>query len=263
LAKARGKRPEAAGKTRLPRMLLGAARALQQWRAYPYLRHPFDAKSRHGLRVLQHVPPEAFQPFATTAFNRHPKLFAWLAAALRRNPAPRILSFGCSTGEEVLTLRAHFRGATIRGLDVHPLNIQVCERRLRAAPDAGLSYRLAGHADDEPAEHYDLILAMSVFRHGGLETTRLPRCDALIRFADVERVLGGLARCLRPGGLLVLTRSNFHLADTRFGHQFEPLLTSEEAGVMEISPVYDRDNAVLSDTPAQIAVWRFRPDGFA
>ena len=73
-------------------------------------------KSRFELgRRLRRPVPGRFQPYPHTLPDRYPWLFDFAAAALDDLPAPRLLSFGCSRGEEVLSLRRRFPDAAIKG----------------------------------------------------------------------------------------------------------------------------------------------------
>jgi SAM-dependent methyltransferase len=201
-------------------------------------------------RLLGAVSPYMFQPFSTTAMNRYPALFREAHAHVGDNVDARLLSFGCASGEEVFTLRTYFPNATIRGLDINPRNIARCQARLSRNPDAGLDFAEAGSAAAEPTAAYDAIFAMAVFRHGDLKRTH-QRCDPLIHFAAFEESLTQLARCLRPGGLLVLRHANFRFDDTALASQFECLLERPRNADM---PVYGPDNHQLTPLPTTEAV---------
>src|SRR5690349_14705410 len=62
-------------------------------------------------RILR--PDNLFQPQGTTAYGRYAEELEAAKDALATS-TPDILSFGCSSGEELLTLRSHFPGARIR-----------------------------------------------------------------------------------------------------------------------------------------------------
>ncbi len=65
-----------------------------------------------------------------TATNRYPLVFQKCAEYLKeRNiPGPKILSFGCSTGEEVFTLGKYLPQATIIGTDINSWCIRRCRK---------------------------------------------------------------------------------------------------------------------------------------
>jgi SAM-dependent methyltransferase len=110
----------------------------------------------------------AFQPFNDTRIDRYPVIFRFVQTALGRDNPVRILSYGCSTGEEVFSLRHYFPRATIKGIDINPANIAVCQRCLRKAPDADISFAVDRSTAAEPSGSYDAIFCMAVLRHNKL-----------------------------------------------------------------------------------------------
>ena len=85
------------------------------------------------------------QPSPYIVADRYPQFFAHVAGRLAHNPAPRILSFGCSTEDEVFTLRRYFPRAELVGIDINPRAIAKCERRLpQQGGDAGIRFSRAG-----------------------------------------------------------------------------------------------------------------------
>ena len=64
-------------------------------------------------KVASLLHPGCHQGPTRTALNRYPEIFA--AAAAAAPDARRILSFGCATGEECVTLADYFPAAEIVG----------------------------------------------------------------------------------------------------------------------------------------------------
>jgi len=191
--------------TKRPAFVVRAARSL--WRLI------FD-RSYRNLMWLRLLPPTgAFQPFNDTRADRYPKIFGFVQSTLGVTSKIRILSYGCSTGEEVFSLRSYFPRAVIKGIDINAENIAVCRRRLKEKPDAAMSFDSASSTEAEPAAVYDAIFVMAVLRHGSLGLPGVTRCDHLIRFDEFARAVEDFRRCLKPGGLLVIRHSNFRLCD--------------------------------------------------
>lgn len=155
-------------------------------------------------------PDNLFQPYTTTGFDRYPEELGVVRELLAGLPEPCILSFGCASGEELLTLRAYFPTARIRGIDANPLAVRTARKRV--AGDPAITVARGVDAAGEAASSYDVVLALAVFRHGSLADAP-ERCDHLIRFADFERTVTGLAAAVAPGGVLVLRHANFRFAD--------------------------------------------------
>lgn len=223
--------------TKRPAFAVRAARSL--WRLV------FD-RSYRNLMWLRLLPPTgAFQPFNDTRADRYPKIFRFVQSALGTSSKIRILSYGCSTGEEVFSLRSYFPHAVIKGIDINAENIAVCRRRLKEKPDSAMAFEFASSTAAEPAAAYDAIFAMAVLRHGSLGLPGVTRCDHLIRFDEFARAVEDFRRCLKPGGLLVIRHSNFRLCDAPAGTAFETVLRVKNAETAKKTPIFGPDNLLM------------------
>lgn len=203
-------------------------------------------------------PKALFQPSNLSRADRYPRIFRFVQRALGANSEISILSVGCSTGEEVFSLRSYFPRATIKGIDINSRNIAVCHRRLHRERDPGISFETAGSTAGEPAAFYDAIFCMAVLRHGDLASPGTTRCDHLIRFEDFAAAVKDFSRCLKPGGLLAVRHANFRLSDTPAAADFETLLRVEGRG-LERTPIFGPDNRLLSGVTYPDAVFRKAP----
>lgn len=188
-------------------------------------------------------PRNLFQPYGETLDNRYPYLFQRVKDELGEAADLRLLSFGCSTGEEVFSLRQYFPQAHITGIDISRKRIATCHARLAArqaggAGESRITFRQASSTQQEPAGHYDAIFALSVLRHGDL-VTRPPDCGHILPFAHVAREIEAMARCLKVGGYLAIQNSNFRLLDTRVAADFDTLLLFPQG---QDTPIYGADN---------------------
>lgn len=209
---------------------------------------------------LKHSKPEnLFQPYGTTKHDRCPGIFTFVREQLSGIASPRILSFGCSTGEEVFTLREYFPQAGIVGIDINPHSIAVCRKRFARTPDSRIRFKLANSPAVEPESFYDAVFCMSVLRHGDLGASNAQSCAHLIRFADFEKTVAGFCRCLKPGGYLVIRGSNFRFTDTATATGFEAVF-SVEAKFRADTPLYGLDNRRLPDIPYNDVVFLKRAE---
>jgi SAM-dependent methyltransferase len=195
------------GRPRLFRRLRGGAAAT-------WLRGRWDI-------LLNSRLPGVHQLSHATATDRYPALFGAVAhlAGARAGAPRRILSFGCSSGEECATLARYFPDAEIVGADISPRVLRTARRtwrhldRVRFVSTADL---FAG------AESFDLVFAMSVLcRHR--DTQHATRSDDIYPFAQFEATAGALARRVRPGGMLVIFNANYRFEDTASADGFEPV----------------------------------------
>jgi trans-aconitate methyltransferase len=207
-------------------------------------------------RILR--PDNLFQPQGTTAYGRYGDELDAARAALA-TPAPDILSFGCSSGEELLTLGEYFPVSRIRGLDINPVAVRAARRLVRdAGEDARISVARAGDAESEPAEAYDLVVALAVFRHPSLNHAP-ERCDDLLEFASFDRTVAGLSATVRPGGLFVVRHANFRFTDCAVAADYEPVLTGlASANEQAVTPVYGPDNRLVPAASRDDGIYRKR-----
>jgi len=214
-------------------------------------------QGRHALqRRLRRPMPGRFQPYSYTLPDRYPWLFGFARDQLRGVAAPRILSFGCSRGDEVFALRGYFPDAEIRGVDIDPHNIAACLARAETEGDGGgvVSFATAATTEAEPSGGYDAIFCLAVLCHGDLTTTYAWRSDPLMYFEAFQSQVADFARCLKPGGLLLLHTTNFRFGDTDIAAEFDTVL---EAEPQQLAPdvLFDRNNRLMAGL-------RYRPVGF-
>jgi SAM-dependent methyltransferase len=196
-----------------------------------------------------------FQDDATTGADRYPTIFAFVREALGDGEALQLLSFGCATGEEVVSLRRHFPQARLLGIDINPRLIAIGRARPELAGDPRVTLEAAGSLRDRPDGAFDAIFCMSVLRRGLLAVGRRARCDPHLRFADFDRQIAEFARCLRRGGLLAVRNSNFRVRDASAAGQFEVALRLRLAP-QAATPLFGPDNRRLADQAYDEVVFR-------
>jgi len=215
-----------------------------------------DRPYRHLMWLYLWRPKAAFQPFNDTRANRYPRIFSFVQSELGADSEVKILSYGCSTGEEAFSLRDYFPRAAISGIDINGGNIAVCRRRLKEMRDVAMSFETASSTEAEPAAAYDAIFAMAVLRHGSLGEPGVTRCDHLIRFEEFAQTVADFKRCLKPGGLLVIRHSNFRLCDAPTGAAFETILRVKVPDTAKKTPLFGPDNRLMSGAEYPDTVFR-------
>ena len=159
-----------------------------------------------------------------TAEDRYPNVFNAVRYLCRyRDPASlRILSFGCSTGEEVASLaKTYFPGAQIVGLDINESVLEIAKRR-NSIPNV-TTYDVS--SPDAIARHgpYDVVFAMGVL-------CRWPETKKLADISDVFpfRTFSYLVRCLhdqlKSGGIFVVNGANYQFLDTDISDLYATVL---------------------------------------
>lgn len=213
---------------------------------------------RSELKLKRKRPDNLFQPYGFTAIDRYPRIFTFVSEQLQDIVAPRLLSYGCSTGEEAFSLRRYFPLAEIVGLDINPRSIAVCRKKLNRSGDPRMCFKQASSAKAEPESYYDAVFCMSVLRHGDLGVSTPETCGHLIRFADFEQLVTELGNCLKPGGYLVIGGSNFRFADTLVSAGFDAVFSLVEKAPRKDTPLYGPDNRYLADALYNEIIFRKR-----
>jgi SAM-dependent methyltransferase len=188
--------------------------------------------------------PGEYQTYSYTRADRYPWLFEFAARQLGAQQPLSILSFGCSRGEEVFSLRRYFPRATLKGIDVNPRNIARCLARLRAEKTTNMRFATAASTRGEPTGAYDAIFCLAVLVSGDLSTSGAQRSDPVFHFEQFDQQVADFARCLKPGGLLVLHTTNFRFCDTSVAGDFDVVLEADPA---HLAPdvLFDRHNQLM------------------
>ena len=234
--------------------------ALQYYRIYRAARFGWhfcrDPIFRRDHVLLWRRPARLYQHRSVTAPERYPRIFTFIRDKLAGVPAPRLLSFGCATGEEVFSLREYFPSGTIKGIDINPANIAACLRRWRkGGSDPHLAFEHTDSAAREPAASYDAVFCMAVFVRWPLKedpnvATSLPH----LSFADFERATTELAGCVRPGGFLIVRHAMFRFGETAAAKDFQCVLRLPKPEAF--FPRFGSDNRRLPDSPDEGVIFR-------
>jgi SAM-dependent methyltransferase len=206
-----------------------------------------EALQRRILRPVGAEPiplPGQFQTYNHTLPDRYPWLFQFAAASLAAAGDLRLLSFGCSRGDEVLTLCKYFPTATIKGIDIDPANIAHCQTRMPATAKQCIAFATAASTELEADESYDAIFCLAVLCLGDLTTSNSQVSSPRLYFKDFDDTVGDLARCLKPRGLLFLHTTNFRFCDTACAVNFETVLEASPSQLAS-DVLFDRSNKLM------------------
>lgn len=192
-------------------------------RAALWLRDHIDPQARSVARLAAAAPDGLFQPLAETSANRYPAIFACVANALANCPAPRILSYGCSTGEEAFSLATLMPQAQVTGIDINPHNIAVARRRAAAITGNAPHFICAGTPEILTNATFDAIFCMAVTRHATLEAEQPLDCSPWLRFDRFDALMQQFNRLLVPGGILAIWNSHFRFGDSSVAGAYAPI----------------------------------------
>jgi hypothetical protein len=175
-----------------------------------------------------------FQKITSTDFNRYPGIFRTSASMMQalhgadmHGGRLKILSFGCSEGHEMQSIRCHFPEARIFGCDV---NKAVLHMAKKAVSNDRLSHVFLSNEDNIIANGpYDLVFAMSVFCQYP-ESKKLSNIQGLYPFSLFQKLVGTLCENLVPGGLFCLMNSNYLFRHTSMAPRFRAIRSPLQGG---------------------------------
>lgn len=228
--------------SRFPRLLslLRTVRSLQ------------SPKERAIRNLQRNRAEQLLQPSPTTKIDRHPALFAFARQRLSKEAGVRILSFGCSTGEEPLSLTTYLPDAIIDAIDINPRSIAIARLHAKKLGIKSVNFQVG---DRPPAlsECYDATFCLSVLRQGQLDADQPEKCTDIFPFSKFQATVAALDRTIRPGGLLFIWGSNFHFSDTAIANRYRAI---EVAGTRpHYGTFYGPDDVRLESSQAECFVF--------
>ena len=190
---------------------------------------------------------EVYQRVTFTISNRYPLIFRMCADCfLNQNISnPSILSFGCSTGEEVFTIGEYLPHAKITGVDINSWCIRQC---LKVNRNPNFSFLNRNSKKFENATLlFDAIFCMAVFQRTENRTERNNQIAQGHTFEQFEKEIDVLDVKLKVDGLLIIDHSDFSFTDTVCVLRYNPLEFDKNRLIRE-RPLYDKNNRKVADT---------------
>lgn len=221
--------------------------------------HIWIAPIRHRLVALTNFvrPRTIHQTWGTTSLNRRPALLQALVEMVPDRASLKVLSFGSSTGEEVLDLLVHYRQGRVFGTDAHRGRLAVARKRIG---DAATLFRSSA-ANLSRHGPFDLIVACSVFiKHP--EDTHTEDLGRIYPFVQFEEGIRLLCAVIRPGGHILIHNSNYDAMDTSLGEVLTPKSHPAIFQNPEI-PCFDRSGRKLPGVLRGPELFRVKPQAAA
>jgi hypothetical protein len=177
-----------------------------------------------------------------TWLDRYPRIFAACQTHLCERKDLRILSFGCSTGEEVLTLRRYFPSAFITGAEINRRSLAICRKR---EVDKRISFVYSERTILAQHGPFDAIFCMAVLQRTPQAVIQQGLIDLkrIYPFEKFDRQVAELDELLANGGLLVIRHTQYRLQDASVGWKYAALQTP--APEADTGPRFDRNSKRL------------------
>jgi hypothetical protein len=186
-------------------------------------------------RWLMLTAPNQIHTWETyTKADRYPDLFRLCVNHFGRIAPARILSFGCSTGEEALTLRKYFPQATIIGTDAN--GACLAEARTKTS-DTRIRFIAPAQLHQEAA--FDAVFCLAVLRNPRSREPGRANIASLYPIERFDAKIEELATLLVKNGILVLHNCDYRLEDSPLFALFR-ISPQEPQGIIEDRIVFDR-----------------------
>lgn len=205
-------------KAQLRSAMRGARRRRAPWvRLLDFARLALTGEGRSILWTRFAHRGEVHQTTPSTWEERYPALFD-LAASLAPD-ARRILSFGCSTGEELISLRRRFPAAQIVGAEINGRSRRIARRLTAGDPTIDVV---------EPRSIdgvFDCVFALAVLQREPhkIEALEVNDLTAYYPFARFDAVVTDLVSRLVSGGLLCIINAQYRVEDSSVATELEPV----------------------------------------
>ena len=185
-----------------------------------------------------------------TVANRYPDLFEMAKSHFADKSNPKILSFGCSTGEEVASLTDYVPHAQFVGVDINEWCIKQATKNY-----ASSSRQFYSVLSDEYKlmSDFDAIFCLAVFQHP--ENRHDPtHTESTYKFEQFESQLTALNQKLKSGGLLFIDHCDFNFLETSLMAQYQ-IAPFKENQVLRNRPIFNRKSLKIAERHSNFRVF--------
>jgi len=182
------------------------------------------------------------QTASTTFMDRHPDIFDFLKLQFGDQQI-RLLSFGCSTGEECFSLRNYLPNAKITGVDINPNSILTAKKN--SLVDGNMEFVCLSPNALHQLGQFDVILALSVLCKNP-EAQELNDISSIYPFHRYNSIVSLLDSQLNKNGYLIIRSSNFRLKDSSVFSNYS-VVNFEKRRDPKDFPKFDSNNKRLKN----------------
>jgi len=192
------------------------------------------------------------QTTSLTFMDRYPGIFSTCRDYFDGKQDLRILSYGCSTGEEVLTLRKYFPNAHIIGAEINKRSLAIC-RKLPV--DEKITFLYSTNSEIQKHGPFDAIFCMAVLQRKPhhIAAKGISSLKKIYPFEKFEQQIIKLDELIQPQGLLVVHFTQYSLWDTSVASQYAALddYTQDDYKL----PVFDKNSNLLKNPAPQNTIF--------
>jgi len=156
---------------------------------------------------------------------------------LKGIPHPKILSFGCSTGEELHSIKKYISSADIVGVDINQRAIRIAKKR-----NPGGAFRYFHSLDNawKVEAHYDCIFALAVFQKTEHRDPNRKTALDSFTFNKFEEMVVQLDSMLKKKGLLIIEHSDYAFQDLQISEKYS--VSENDLPRQRERPIFSKEN---------------------
>jgi ubiquinone/menaquinone biosynthesis C-methylase UbiE len=208
-----------------------------------------DLRSIFLLQLLN--SKNVHQTSSLTYMDRYPILFSACRDYFNGKQDLKILSYGCSTGEEVLTLRRYFPTAQIIGADINKQSLAKC-RKLPV--DEKINFVYSNIDEIKKYGPFDAIFCMAVLQRKPHEVAskKITSLKSVYPFEKFDNQVSELDKLMNTGGLLILHYTQYSLNDTNLATKYVALGNYNQDDYK--SPMFDKQSNKVKNPSSQNSI---------
>jgi hypothetical protein len=230
-----------------PIVRLGASLFHVLWNTVQTSKRLYSDTNFRSIFLLQLLNSEnVHQTTSLTYMNRYPAIFSACREYLHGKQDLKILSYGCSTGEEVLTLRQYFPTAYIIGAEINKRSLEKC-RNLHI--DKKIKFIYSNQDEIQKHGPFDAVFCMAVLQRQPhhIKAKGITSLQKIYPFEKFERQVIELDKLVKPQGLLIIHYTQYSLLDTAIASKYDTLGEYNQNDYL--SPVFDKHSNLI-ETPS-------------
>lgn len=177
-----------------------------------------------------------------TKIDRYPDLFQIAKKEFETIEHPKILSFGCSTGEEVITLSEYIPHATIVGVDINNWCLKEANRKYASENRKFLHSHSPKFLS---SQDFDAIFCLAVFQHPENRHNK-NLTESAYPFEQFERQLKQLDDKLKPKGLLFIDHCDFNFLETSLMPNYQIAIFDKNQKIRQ-RPIFNKKNQKIAE----------------
>ncbi len=155
--------------------------------------------------------------------DRYPEIFSACRDyfAEQNKEDIRILSYGCCTGEEVVTLRRYFPNAVIIGAELNKHSLSVCRKR---KCDDNIHFIYSKPDIIKQYGPFDAVFCMAVLERLPMIVLKehITDMSEMYPFEKFDTQIHEIDSYVKAGGLLIVHNTHYDIMDTNLASKYTP-----------------------------------------